>query len=121
MFSFSYLSLCTFLPTRSLTQTWHGPVLAGVLVTTQRFTCGMSKTLYIRCIRSIWNSFGLAYLLSICVNTSNLPSAYINSKLDNLSFAVDSRSFGICSDSVQNKCKCIYWQPFVFDPCGTAY
>ena len=89
LFSFSGLSLCTFLPTRTSTRAWHHPFLARVLVTTQQFTSGMPKTLYIRCIRSIWILFGLAYLLSICGNISKLPSAYVNPKCDILSFAVD--------------------------------
>ena len=50
----------------------------------------MAKTLRICCVRSIWSPFGLAYLLSIWGNTSNLQSAYVNSKFDILSFAVDS-------------------------------
>ena len=78
----------------------------------------MPKTLRIRCIRSIWSPFRLAYLLSICGNTSNLPKAYVNSKFDILSFAIDSWRIVLAFvRSVQNKCKCIYWPPFVSDPC----
>ena len=64
--------------------------MAEVLVTTKRFTSGMAKILRICCVRSIWSPFGLAYLPSIWENTSNLRSAYVNSKFDILSFAVDS-------------------------------
>ena len=64
--------------------------MAGVLVATQRFTSGMSKTLLICCIRSVWIPFGLPYLLSICDSTSDLPDPYVNSEFDIWSFAVGS-------------------------------